>query len=92
MRYKTKVAALVIVNIVIWGVFFAYGFKPGRAEHIPVRSEFDNKVVYTIDLSENKKVLIKDCRKRGGSFNSCGTPCALEDDLCTTVCAYTCEW
>ncbi len=90
MGYRSKVALLVVVNIIIWYFFISYGVKPGRL--VSTQAVYENKIVYTVNLSENKSPLIKDCKEKKGNFNTCGTACATEEELCTSVCAYTCEW
>lgn len=60
-------------------------------EEIPIRSAYDNKVVYTTDMSYGTDVLKNDCQARGGTFNACGSICSPEMSICTDVCAYTCD-
>ena len=61
---------------------------------IPIQAKFSKKIVYTTNENFNKDVLIKDCTKRGGTFNECGSVCDDErkDMACITVCAMTCEF
>jgi len=55
-----------------------------------ISNEYPTKIVYTNDLSSAEKMK-DDCSQRGGTFNTCGSPCAPEAEICIEVCAYTCE-
>ena len=58
---------------------------------VPVMQEYAKKVVYTTDRSLDAAPLQADCTERGGTFQDCGSPCAPDADMCTQVCAYTCQ-
>ena len=58
---------------------------------ISIMNVFGNKIVYTSDMSQNQALYKKDCQSRGGTFNSCGSVCAPDAEICAQVCAYTCQ-
>lgn len=51
---------------------------------------YGNTIVYTTDMSADEAMLRQDCSMRGGTFDSCGSPCAPDAEVCIEVCAYTC--
>lgn len=57
---------------------------------VEIQNHFGNKIIYTTDMSADADRLRTDCEARGGTFNTCGSPCP-EGALCVQVCAYTCE-
>ena len=57
---------------------------------IPIQAIYDSHIVYTLDASLATEPFVDDCRVRGGVFNSCGSSCAPEAEICVAVCAYTC--
>ena len=59
---------------------------------LPIMGQFPGKVVYTTDISVDPTLFQSDCDQRGGVFDSCGTICPPEAEVCATVCAYTCEF
>jgi len=59
---------------------------------LPIMDQFPGKVVYTTDISVDPTLFQNDCDQRGGVFDSCGTICPPEAEVCATVCAYTCEF
>lgn len=81
---------IVIVVLVLVAILIFVNFKDEK--NIPVVVEFPEKTVYTSDLSYPKEPLIQDCEEKGGTFDSCGSPCGPEEDFCTAVCAFTCEY
>ena len=58
---------------------------------ISIESNFGTKIVYGTSQSVDTAPLIKDCEARGGTFNTCGSPCESEAEMCIDVCAFTCE-
>lgn len=58
--------------------------------YVPIASEFDEKIVYTTRADYPEEPLIKDCKKRGGTFVNCATPCGSGPGACMTVCAKAC--
>ena len=56
---------------------------------VVVKDEFDGKVVYE-DSSAPLSFFEDDCSLRGGVFDTCGTICAPDAEVCPTVCAYVC--
>lgn len=65
--------------------------KKNDTEKVPISAEFENKIVYGTEANMNTDALKNDCSKRGGEFNECGTVCGPGAQVCTNVCAYTCE-
>ncbi|PJE64064.1 MAG: hypothetical protein COU90_04305 [Candidatus Ryanbacteria bacterium CG10_big_fil_rev_8_21_14_0_10_43_42] len=59
---------------------------------VPIMQEYEGKVVYTVDAAVDPEPLEADCRLREGTFNDCGTTCAPNAEVCTSVCAFTCEY
>ncbi|MBN1495049.1 hypothetical protein JW911_04960 [Candidatus Peregrinibacteria bacterium] len=55
-----------------------------------ISNEFENKIVY--NMNADIKMLQEDCKKRGGEFNECGSPCAPDAEICIMMCAFTCEF
>jgi len=55
-----------------------------------ISNEYPTKIIYTNDLSQ-AEAMKADCLKRSGTFNTCGSPCAPEAEVCIEVCAYTCD-
>lgn len=84
---KYIVLVLFVVLVVIGILYMSYGVS----QEVPIRAEFETKVVYTEDLSVRTEPLIEDCQIRGGTFNTCGSPCGPTEEICTAVCVYTCE-
>ncbi len=58
---------------------------------VPILREFETKIVYTTNLTIDMSTVEEDCRKRKGTFNTCGTICDVDDDSCFKTCALTCE-
>lgn len=52
--------------------------------------ELSNKVVYTLLADGSVADLRQDCAAREGDFNTCGSMCE-PGEICTLVCAYTCD-
>lgn len=66
-------------------------FKSSPTANVPIMAQFGTKIVYTLDMSADRGVLENDCRARDGTFNACGSLCAPDTQICSTVCAYTCD-
>ncbi len=66
-------------------------FKSSPTANVPMMAQFGTKIVYTLDMSADRGALENDCRGRDGTFNACGSSCAPDAQICTTVCAYTCD-
>lgn len=61
-------------------------------EEITIETRFPDKLVYTVEVNENKMDRYKQhCESLGGEFNECGNICASEESICVQVCAYTCN-
>lgn len=84
MKIKLSIFLVIVVAIALF-------LMNNQDSRVPVLAEYESRVIYTTDLSVPKEILVEDCSMRGGSFNSCGTPCAPEEEACTAICAYTCE-
>ncbi len=54
-----------------------------------VKNKFTNKVVYRQEPEEEK--LKQDCQARQGNFNTCGSACGPETEICAQVCVPVCE-
>lgn len=59
---------------------------------IEVQGTFTNKIVYTTDQDVSREALKNHCQNEGGVFNECGSTCGPEAEICSTVCAFTCEF
>lgn len=59
---------------------------------IPIENVFEKKVVYGTDATMDQDLLIADCDVRDGVFNTCGSACSSNTDICIEVCAFTCEF
>jgi len=102
---NTKVYILVGIFILIVFVgIFSFGKIEGEPQVLPqlpvyfhnppsfVERTFDDsidKFVYDYETPEN--ILQNHCTEIGGIYNSCGSPCAPNAEVCITVCARTCE-
>ncbi len=87
-----KTTLIILATVIVLGVVIAGAYLLQTESSIPVRTEDDQKIVYTIDLSVDEERLRLDCSERGGKFNECGSPCGPDEDVCMAVCAYTCEF
>lgn len=87
-RLKPFTLFVIAAVFVSFFVFVEYGEKTGN---VPIRAAYGARVIYTLDTSLPEEPFVGDCRARGGVFNSCGSSCAPDTDICTQVCAYTCE-
>ncbi|RJQ31018.1 hypothetical protein C4572_03040 [Candidatus Parcubacteria bacterium] len=81
----------------VFALFFAvafvwFVFGGGARDGIPIMIRYDTKIVYTTDLRFAPGAFQRDCEARGGRFNECGNVCAPGAEICSTVCAYTCEF
>lgn len=87
-----KKIALILLVITIAAVLLII-FLPERSSGpmVPIESEFPNKIVYGTSGDLDADELKKDCDARGGTFNSCGSVCPSDAEVCIQVCAYTCE-
>lgn len=64
--------------------------KPEATESDYISNEYPGKIVYSNDLSRADDMK-KDCADRKGTFNTCGSPCATDAEVCIEVCAYKCD-
>lgn len=62
-----------------------------QAVTVPIEKIFESKVVYTSNQKIDTKRLKEDCTERDGKFNACGSICPPDTEVCSEVCAYTCE-
>jgi hypothetical protein len=72
------------------GVCVANGVE--YPEDIEFEEFYENKIVYTTGTDQNNYLYKKDCEKRGGTFNECGSVCSPKAEVYVEVCAYTCEF
>ena len=56
-----------------------------------VESDFGTKIVYGTSQDVDIASLMKYCEVRGGTFNTCGSVCESETEMCIDICAFTCE-
>lgn len=93
------ILVVVLVGLALWASVFWRGADSSAAairaaeklrKDIPVEAVYQDRIVYTSDMSYNMEVLRSDCQLRQGEFNECGSACDGED--CALVCAYTCEF
>lgn len=82
------ISAAVIAVAVLLVVFFS---KRSSGPSMPTEAEFPNKIVYGTSQDLDAEALKKDCDARGGQFNTCGSVCGPEAEVCIQVCAFTCE-
>lgn len=65
---------------------------PAQAdEAVPVQDRYGSTIVYGVNPTVPVDRLRADCERRGGTLNTCGSPCPPEADVCAQVCAVTCE-
>ncbi len=62
---------------------------PAEAGEVSITSDFGSKLVY--DYASGESAAAQDCAERGGTFNSCGSSCAPDAEICTKECALVCE-
>ena len=65
--------------------------EKGDEVSVSIESDFGTKIVYGTSQNVDKISLTKDCEARGGVFNTCGSPCETDAEMCIDVCALTCE-
>jgi hypothetical protein len=81
-----------VVGLVLLGgaaMFFSQVFE--EKLNVPIHAEYPGNVVYTSSQSVEVEALKKDCAKRGGAFNECGSLCGPDAEVCAAVCAFTCD-
>jgi len=87
-RIIIAIGIVVFVGAFIW---WHASSSPAR-ESVHIMDRFDDKIVYTTDMSLERTPLKAHCTEFGGLFNECGSPCPSDtDEVCAEVCAYTCE-
>jgi len=85
---------IIIVGVLIISVgayFFMVKDSKELGADVEIMDRFDDKVVYTTDISLDEEPFRAHCKLEGGLFNSCGSPCPTDEGVCASVCAYTCE-
>lgn len=87
-KIKISIGILIVVGLLV----LVFVNKDDDSSNIPVLAQYEDKIVYTTDLSVNKDILIENCSGLGGEFDTCGTPCAPNEEVCTAVCSYTCDF
>lgn len=92
---RTAATIIIIIGLVAaaWFLFWSIESEEGSgaAADVPIQEQFEGKIVYTTDLGVDKAPLVEHCEAQGGEFNDCGSVCAPGEDVCASVCAYTCE-
>lgn len=92
MHSKTLIITIMVLVMVALLGWIVYLVMDRNDAVVPIQATYGNeKVVYTLDLSEDREPLMLHCKEFGGTFNECGNPCQPSAELCTTVCALTCE-
>ena len=90
-----NIVSLIIALIIVGAVFYYFSanqaIAPGDTAGIPIEAMFDDRVIYTTDANANTIALRNDCAKRNGRFNTCGSACGPDVEVCIDVCAFTCE-
>lgn len=61
------------------------------AKDVPIEARHENRIIYTFETSLPEDPFVRHCTLEGGTFNSCGSPCPPDAELCAQVCVYTCE-
>lgn len=56
-----------------------------------ILQRFGSKIVYETGDNEDETALRQHCATEGGLYKSCGNTCAPDAEVCTEVCAHTCE-
>lgn len=70
---------------------FTCELKLPEKNEITIEEEFTDKIVYSSNTDISIEPLRKDCEKRNGTFNECGSPCPATAESCVKVCAFTCD-
>lgn len=83
---KTFVFVIIGVVIILTWFYFLQG-----ENKIPIESDYGSKIVYTTDQEVDVSKLREHCQEQGGVFNECGDVCSPHAEICSSVCAYTCE-
>ena len=86
-----RIPMIILLIGVIAGGVFGYSDYFGDAPDVEIMDRFDDKIIYTTDISVDQGPLIEHCRKEGGEFNTCGSACSNDAEVCIAVCAFTCE-
>jgi hypothetical protein len=77
-----KIVSIVLLIIVLVGC---------QKTSVPIEGKFGNKTVYSLEDGYTVDDLKNHCYEINGVFNTCGSPCADDDDQCIQACAYTCQ-
>ncbi len=56
-----------------------------------IEKKFDNKLVYLLNPGTTIEELQTHCAIEGGTFNTCGSVCATDAEMCVKMCGLTCE-
>lgn len=92
MSRKILIAIAFIILAALIIIFIKPVPEGGVNGEVSILQEFEDKIVYTTNISLDKTPFVKDCEERYGDFNECGTVCEPDADICANVCAYTCEF
>lgn len=83
---------IIFILVILIAVVLAVLVSSGEQKEAEYLAEYPQKKVYTTDAGADQAPFIADCESLGGTFNTCGSPCAPDAEFCTAVCAYTCEF
>lgn len=88
---------LLIIAIVLLGASLGLYLRGNSPKdpvetEIPIAATYEGKIVYPFGSSVTKEAFASHCEREGGVFNACGTQCAPGAEMCTAVCAFTCEF
>ncbi|PIT86582.1 MAG: hypothetical protein COU33_02305 [Candidatus Magasanikbacteria bacterium CG10_big_fil_rev_8_21_14_0_10_43_6] len=95
MKSGKAIMAVILAVFVLVVAVFLFTADIGDYEPIkdvPIEAEFSDKIVYTTDSLTDTAPLIEHCEMKGGVFNACGSICESPEEICASVCAFTCEF
>ena len=58
---------------------------------VTISAEYPGRIIYTTSMDVNFTRYRAHCEALGGTLNECGNPCPPDAELCTAVCALTCD-
>ncbi len=90
-RVRRAIIIISVLAVAAAAIIVAVFALPAEAPQVPIESQFENKIVYGTSGDLDANALKRDCDARGGTFNTCGSVCPSDAEVCIQVCAYTCE-
>ena len=105
---KSKIYLILVIILAILAALFVYIRVPETKDlsiskyfndvsvnrdlnsEVEIKARYDNKIVYNSNI--DKEIAQRDCSKRQGFFNECGSACGKDADTCIELCTYTCEF